>query len=87
MTRQRVLPILLASAVLFGPGCVEKTTPTEVPAFVSPTPTPTPVPQPAILSGKVTTYGGPLAGAQGRSRRCRADPVRASSHRHRHRDG
>lgn len=58
------LPILLGLAVASGAGCTEKTTPTEVPAYVAPTPLPTPLPQPASMAGIVRYWGGaPNVGA------------------------
>lgn len=68
--------VLLATALL-AVGCGETKTPTEPAKVVLATPTPrpspapTPIPQPADMSGKVTTYSGPIANViiecQGRS--------------------
>ena len=55
--RRNLVPVVVTAVSLLGVACME-TTPTEVPAFVSPTPAPTPIPQAASTSGKVTTYGG-----------------------------
>jgi hypothetical protein len=77
MKYRNCVSFLLAASTLFGAACDKVRTPTEVPASVAPTPAPTPIPQPASLSGKVTKYSGPLAGApvecQGRSTTTAAD--------------